>query len=217
MIHLDQVSKYYGNDVILHNFSMKVQSGERIGLLGNSGTGKTTLLNIIAGLTKPEAGKVRISSNKIGYIFQELRLMPWKKVADNVIIGARAIGMSKQEALGKCRCILKQLEIQKYENYFPSELSGGIAQRVSIARAFLVEPEILLMDEPFSSLDPGLRNRLHDYVLDFVNERKATLLYVSHFPEDVQKITNQIFVLEKERQLKVVSFREKEHGNEVNA
>jgi NitT/TauT family transport system ATP-binding protein len=207
MIHLDHINKSFGHDVILHDFSMKVHSGERIGLLGNSGTGKTTLLNIIAGMVKPETGTVKISSNKIGYIFQEPRLMPWKRVTDNVTIGASAIGMSKQESIAKCQLILEQLEIKKYASYFPSELSGGIAQRVSIARAFMVEPDILLMDEPFSSLDPGLRNRLHDYVLEFLNERKATLLYVSHFPEDVRKITNQIFILEKEQQLKMVSSR----------
>lgn len=197
MIHLAHIQKSYGDHCILNDFNLDIHQNARVGLIGNSGTGKTTILNIIAGLVKPDAGTMRISSRRIGYVFQETRLLPWQNVINNVIIGAKAIQISKDKAVAKCRDILDRLEIREYEHYYPAQLSGGIAQRVSIARAFYIEPEILLMDEPFNSLDPGLRDRLHDYVLELIRERNITLLYVSHFPDDVFKVTDRVLMLKK--------------------
>jgi ABC-type nitrate/sulfonate/bicarbonate transport system ATPase subunit len=214
MIYLDRINKSYGSQIVLSDFNLGIKKSDRIGLIGDSGTGKTTVLNVIAGLVKPDSGEVKINCNRIGYIFQESRLMPWKTVLNNVLLSVKSIGIPKEEAIERCRAILDRLEIQKFQDYYPSQLSGGIAQRVSIARAFIIEPEVLLMDEPFNSLDPGLRNRLHDYVLELSNELNITLLYVSHFPEDVVKITNKVYLLKRERQLSIISHMKKDFNSE---
>jgi NitT/TauT family transport system ATP-binding protein len=205
MIRLNHIHKSYGRHVILNDFNLEIPPQERVGFIGNSGIGKTTILNIIAGLVKPDSGQMEINSGRIGYIFQEARLIPWLNVIHNVTIGAKAIGIPKPEALEKCRSILERLEIGNYESFYPGQLSGGIAQRVSIARAFFIDPEILLMDEPFNSLDPALRNRLHEYVLELTREKNITMLYVSHFPDDVIKVTNKVYLLKKEGRLLTIS------------
>ena len=214
MIHLDGINKCYGSNVILKDFNLKIDKNEQVGLIGISGSGKTTILNMIAGLVKPDSGNIIIYSNKIGYIFQETRLIPWKNVLNNIIIGAKALKLKRYEAVKKCQAILDRLEIRKYERFYPSQLSGGIAQRVSIARAFFIDPEILLMDEPFSSLDPGLRNRLHNYVLELTKERNITLLYVSHFLNDIIKVTNKVYVLKKEGYLGIISQKKNSYFSE---
>ncbi len=195
MIQINNVDKSYGPHAILKNFNLSIKQREFIGLIGNSGTGKTTILNLIAGIIKPDSGTVKLGDEHIGYIFQEPRLIPWKTVRQNVMIGAEALQLKKNEAKDRCLRILDKLEIKRFHDYYPNQLSGGIAQRVSIARAFFIEPHILLMDEPFTALDPDLRNRLHNYVMEFIKEKKIALLYVSHFPEDIFKITDKIYLL----------------------
>lgn len=214
MIHLAHIQKSYSNHHILNDFNLDIHQNARVGLLGDSGTGKTTILNIISGLVKPDTGTMWINSRRIGYVFQETRLLPWRNVINNVIIGAKAVKISREAAVAKCRDILERLEIGEYEHYYPAQLSGGIAQRVSIARAFFIEPEILLMDEPFNSLDPGLRERLHDYVLELIRERNITLLYVSHFPDDVFKVTDQVFMLKKAGRLELVAKNGNDYRHE---
>jgi NitT/TauT family transport system ATP-binding protein len=141
---------------------------EFVAIIGPSGCGKTTLLRIIAGLEKPDGGKVVFHGGeaRVGFIFQFPTLLPWLTVLDNVALPLRANGMSWSKARERARKYLSLVGLQAFEDFYPRELSGGIKQRVNIARALAVEPTVLLMDEPFSHLDPLIAESLRSEILD---------------------------------------------------
>jgi len=141
---------------------------EFVAILGPSGCGKTTLLRIIAGLEKPDAGEVIYAQNgfKVGFVFQSPVLLPWSTVLENVALPLRASGLSWDEAKKRARRYLALVGLQSFEDFYPHELSGGMKQRVNLARALAVEPTILLMDEPFSMLDPLTAGTPHAEVLN---------------------------------------------------
>lgn len=194
-ISFDKVSKRYGNKEILCNLSFCINTQDIVGLLGPSGIGKTTILKLIAGLEKPTSGKIDIVSKKISYVFQEPRLFPWKTTLQNVILPLEAAGFSKKEAIEKAKDSLFSMGLFDFIDYYPSKLSGGMRQRVSLARALSMEPDTLLLDEPFSALDTKMKDSLVEILKGRLNENPITVLYVSHFPQEVKKIANKIFTI----------------------
>jgi sulfonate transport system ATP-binding protein len=169
--------------------AFSLRKGEICALLGPSGCGKTVLLRIISGLDSDFEGRTVLPSpHKIGMVFQEPRLLPWRSVAQNL----RLAGSSSENDLAE---IVAALRLSKHLDHFPGELSLGLARRVAIARAFAVKPDLLLLDEPFVSLDASLAARLREELLALVLKRKATTLIVTHDVEEAVSIADRIVVL----------------------
>jgi len=195
MIRFRNVNVSFGGRTVLKDVSFEVQDHETVAVLGSSGSGKTTLLRLIAGTVKPDRGTVEVDSPKIGFIFQDHRLLPWRTAQDNIALPRRAAGKPREEARRRARSWMDRLGLQGFYDYYPRQLSGGMMQRVSIARAFSVEPEIMLMDEPFSSLDASLADALLRDLKQVLSGYRATAVYVTHeFPEAL-RMASRIFQL----------------------
>lgn len=195
MISLKNITKKYGNLLVLHDFNIDIDDGKIICLFGPSGCGKTTLLNIIAGLIKYDEGNVLgIDDKRISYIFQETRLLPWSTIEDNIIFVLRD-KYNKDDAIKIARDYLRFVELLEYKDYYPHQLSGGMKQRVSIARAFAYESEILLMDEPFKGLDIELKRNLINIFLSLWKKNNKTVVFVTHDIDEALLISNTVYVL----------------------
>ncbi|SES23669.1 NitT/TauT family transport system ATP-binding protein [Salipaludibacillus aurantiacus] len=175
-----------GSFTVFKDISLTVNPGEFVSLLGPSGCGKSTLLNIVAGLDQSSAGEVKVGDKKIkgpgsdrGVVFQEAALMPWLNVLENVTFALRK-KMKKEEAKKHAEKYLKLVHLSKFMHSYPHELSGGMKQRVSIARALSMDPAVLLMDEPFGALDEQTRMMLHREVQFIWQETQKTILFVTH-------------------------------------
>jgi ABC-type nitrate/sulfonate/bicarbonate transport system ATPase subunit len=195
MITFTNVSKQLGGKEILKDVSFHVKANELAVLTGNSGSGKTTLLRLIAGTLKPDSGNISISSSQIGFIFQDHRLLPWKTALDNIALVLRAKGMEPGVARKKANDWLERLGLEKFSHYYPAQLSGGMVQRVSIARAFAVEPDIILMDEPFSNLDAELTDSLLLMTQQVLADYQATVIYVTHDVMEALRLADRLFNL----------------------
>jgi sulfonate transport system ATP-binding protein len=175
--------------VVLHDVAFSLRQGEICALLGPSGCGKTMLLRLISGLDNDFEGRIVLPSpHKIGMVFQEPRLLPWRSVAQNL----RLVGSSSEDDLAE---IVAALHLSQHLDHFPGELSLGLARRVAIARAFAVKPDLLLLDEPFVSLDASLAARLREELLALALKRKATTLIVTHAVEEAISLADRIIVL----------------------
>ncbi len=180
------VSKSYGTKRVFDKFTLGIEDGEILCVLGRSGSGKTTLLNILAGLTEFE-GTTEGLPERVGYIFQEPRLLPNLTVAENLAyIGATD---------GEIRGILRKTELFALKDKRPKELSGGEKQRVAIARAFLSDAPLLLLDEPFSSLDTALKIRLSRVFAELWKEKKRTAVFVTHDIEEAWALAHRIVMI----------------------
>lgn len=195
LLRFEQVNKNYADLKVLEGFNFSVQRGDVLGILGPSGVGKSTLLKIVAGIVPVSSGQVINRAGRIGYVFQEPRLLPWRTARDNIAFGLMARGISRKEARKKADRMLEEIGLEGFGNHFPGELSGGMAQRITLARAFAIEPEILLLDEPFSALDSGFKEVMMSLLGSMIGEHRTTVLYVSHYPEEVLKIANRLLLL----------------------
>lgn len=189
MIGLHNISKRYGSTAVYENFSLSLEEGKITCLLGASGCGKTTLLNMLAGLT-PYEGKIENVPDRVSYIFQEERLLPNLTVRQNV-----ALVLGKHADDRKISEILAKVELTGKENAYPSELSGGQRQRVSVARAFAYPSGLILMDEPFSSLDTALKIRLVDVFVRLWKEERRTAVFVTHDAEEAYMLAHRAVIL----------------------
>lgn len=196
--------------------SIDIHEGEICVLMGLSGSGKSTLLRAVNGLNKVtrgevlvshEGGQVNIAScdtatlrnmriSRIAMVFQQFALLPWRTVEENVGLGLELMGMGKDERSVIVDEKLELVDLLKWKNKYTHELSGGMQQRVGLARAFATDADILLMDEPFSALDPLIRNYLQDFLLDLQRELKKTIIFVSHDLDEALKIGNHIAIME---------------------
>jgi ABC-type Fe3+/spermidine/putrescine transport system ATPase subunit len=206
-IVLNNISKTYGNLKILDNVSFKVEAGELLSILGESGAGKTTILRIIAGLLASDSGSIfvddtditKLISEKrdIGYVFQSPLLFPHMTVEENICFGLEVKKWDKRRVMERTRQLLVLLQIEGLEKRMPSEISGGQQQRVAIARALAPEPRILLMDEPFSSLDPTLRSEMGELIKKIQATEGATIIFVTHDRNESFSLSNSIaFIVE---------------------
>jgi len=205
IISFKNVVKKYNNQEVLSSLSFQIGKGDVVGLLGQSGIGKTTILKLVGGLEATTKGKVRIDAEQIGYVFQEPRLFPWKTALENVMLPLKAQGDNKQKAMDKAMHCLSLMELTQFMDYYPSQLSGGMKQRVSLARAFAIEPDVLLLDEPFSALDMKLRLSLLALINRQLSLQPMTVLYVSHSPGEVASIANKVFMMHSGHELTQIS------------
>jgi len=191
-----------GNVVALNDVSFSVREGEFVCIVGPSGCGKTTLLKIIAGLERPTSGVVTLDGKPVSgpgrdrcMVFQEYALFPWRTVLKNITFGLENLGIPKEERLKIAKRYIELVGLQGFEDRYPHELSGGMKQRVGIARALAIEPEVLLMDEPFGSLDAQTRNMLQKELLEIWEKTQKTILFVTHSVDEAVFLADKIVVL----------------------
>lgn len=206
ILRLENISQSYvvKNDVkdAVDNVSLEVYDNEFLVLLGPGHCGKTVLMNMVAGLEKPIGGKIflygeeiRGSDKRIGMVFQSLNLMPWRTVMGNVEFGLELSGVSKQERRQVAQKYIDLVGLSGFENSYPHELSGGMKQRVGIARAYTNNPEILLMDEPFGQLDAQTRYAMEEEILRIWEQEKRTIIFVTNNIEEAVYLADRIVLL----------------------
>lgn len=209
MIEFINVKKSYKNNVILDNFNLKIEKGNLVVLIGSSGCGKTTLLKMINRLIETTSGDILIDGKNIkeidpiklrrsiGYVIQQTGLFPHMTVKENIEIIPKLMGKSEEEINNKTIELLNMvgLEQEKYSDRYPVELSGGQQQRVGVARAFAADAEIILMDEPFSALDPITRAELQEELFNIQKEYKKTIVFVTHDMDEALNLADKICIL----------------------
>jgi NitT/TauT family transport system ATP-binding protein len=188
----------------LSNIGMKVGRGEFVSLIGPSGCGKTTLLRVIADLEKPTFGTITVNGvspeearkkRAYGYVFQAPALYPWRTIARNVALPLEIMGLTKEEQRQRVADNLERVNLKGFERKFPWQLSGGMQQRASIARALAVEPDLLLMDEPFGALDEIVRDHLNEQLLELWSKTNKTVIFVTHSIPEAVFLSTRIVVM----------------------
>jgi NitT/TauT family transport system ATP-binding protein len=195
-------SHRYGDLVVHEQVKFAVAANEFVCICGPSGCGKTTLLDMLAGILKPSQGGVLIDGNpadpkqqSISFVFQEPSTFPWLTVRDNVATGLRIKGSPNADIDAKVREIMQMVGLTGFERYYPHQISGGMKQRVAIARAFATDADLILMDEPFVSLDQPTRERMQREVLDIWQHKQRTVIFVTHNLEEAIFLGDRILVL----------------------
>ena len=197
MYHVQDFSFSFGSRKILNQVSFQVQAGQKIVILGESGCGKSTLIRLLAGLIPSD---LTLPSLDLGFVFQEANLISWKTTLENTLLGYELQGLLTAETKQKAILLLKKLGLEKSLNLYPEQLSGGMKMRVSIARAILSEPQVLMMDEPFSALDDLTRFELQNLLLNFQKQNpQTTVFFVTHSISEACYLADQIFILRDQK------------------
>jgi ABC-type nitrate/sulfonate/bicarbonate transport system ATPase subunit len=200
MIKVENLSVCYKNSYkpVLFGLNLSIKKGDTVAIIGPSGCGKTTLLNVIAGLiTKKEAevtGKIH-SSGTVRYVFQEPRLLPWQTALENVSFGLEAEGTRKDQAHLVAQGYLEMVGLSEYKGYYPNQLSGGMKQRINFARAIATAPEVILLDEPFSSLDQETAMMIKKEFKTIIRRLNITALYVTHQVSEAEEFSDRVLTL----------------------
>ena len=203
-LSLSGIGKFFDGSTVpaLSDVSITAEPGEFVVLVGPSGCGKSTLLNIAAGMLKPDAGRVTLDGHKVrqpgpdrAMVFQEHGLFPWLTAQGNVEFGLKMAGVGGAERADRAEAALKLVHLQQSATRLPHELSGGMRQRVAIARALVMDPAVLLMDEPFAALDAQTRTLLHEQVQDLWVRTRKTVLFVTHSVGEAVRLADRIVVL----------------------
>ena len=213
MIKINSLSKSFGKKKVLENLNLEVKDGEILSLLGPNGCGKTTLLNIISGLAIQDGGGIYIddvvvsgkegtkkvclkpSERKIGYVFQTISLFPHMRVQDNVAYGLKSMHLTKAEVKKRTENLLDFVGLREYARFYPSQLSGGQKQRIALARSLATEPQVLLLDEPVSAIDPQLRESFRMELKSYLQTLKITVIYVTHNLSEAFIMSDRIAVM----------------------
>jgi len=201
-LSLDRLTKRFGELEVLRGIDVAVEPGEFIALVGPSGCGKTTLLRIVAGLERASAGDVRLDGRAVrgpgserGFVFQSDNLLPWRTVLANAMIGPEIAGRAGAAEHSRTRALLRLVGLDGFESYYPRQLSGGMRQRVNLARALAIDPDILLMDEPFSALDAQTREIMQTELMRIWEEGRKTVLFVTHQIDEAVFLSDRVLVL----------------------
>ncbi|WP_092075895.1 ABC transporter ATP-binding protein [Poseidonocella sedimentorum] len=196
------ISKTYGAVEALRDLSLEFPRGQLTSLLGPSGCGKTTLLKIIAGLLEPTSGTVEVNGKTVtgpgpdrAFVFQDFALLPWATVLRNAAFGLEMRGVARAEREDRAAHYIKEVGLSGFENAYPHELSGGMRQRVGLARALAVDAQVLLMDEPFSAVDEQTRRKFQEDLLNLVRNENKTFIFVTHSIEEAVYVSDQIAIL----------------------
>jgi NitT/TauT family transport system ATP-binding protein len=201
-LEVRNVSKSYGGRLVLREINLTVEEREFICILGHSGCGKSTLLNMIAGYIPPDSGDIIVDGRPVtgpsrsrGMVFQDHALFPWLTVLNNIAFGPRVQKVPRQQAKQMAREYLKLVGLEAYESHYPAELSGGMKQRVGIARALAGQPDILLMDEPFGALDILTRESMQAELRRICEKLKPTVLFVTHSISEAVYLADRVVIM----------------------
>jgi NitT/TauT family transport system ATP-binding protein len=207
MIEIDHVSQIFQTSgrqshLAISDISLRIEDGAFVSILGPSGCGKSTLLYIVGGFVNPTEGAAKVKGTAItgpgpdrGPVFQEFALFPWKNVLGNVMYGLRQQGVARTEAEAQSRRLIEMVGLKGFENFYPKELSGGMKQRVAIARTLAYKPAVLLMDEPFGALDAHTRTRLQNDLLNIWERDRKTVLFVTHSVDEAVFLSDKVVVM----------------------
>jgi NitT/TauT family transport system ATP-binding protein len=202
VISVEDCTKAFGEVVAFDGLTLEVREHEALSLVGPSGCGKTTLLRCIEGLTPLTRGTIRVLGKEVvspvpevGMVFQHFGLFPWMTVQDNVAYGLRIRGLGKAERLERGQRFIEMVGLQGFEESYPYQLSGGMQQRVGLARALTIEPAVLLMDEPFASVDAQTREILQEQLLEIWERERTTMVFITHSIEEAILMGDRVVVL----------------------
>jgi NitT/TauT family transport system ATP-binding protein len=199
-VELEGVRRVFGNDrVVIAGMDLRIDTGEFLAVLGPSGCGKSTLLRMIARLAQPDSGHIRIEPNagrfQTAFVFQDAHLLPWRNVLANTALPLELMGEARAKRDERARAALQEVGLLEALNYFPAELSGGMRMRVSLARALVTEPRLLLLDEPFAALDEITRFHLDVRLRELWQRRGMTVVFVTHSVSEAAFLANRAVVL----------------------
>jgi NitT/TauT family transport system ATP-binding protein len=209
MIEIDHVSQVFQTSsrqdhLALSGISLTIEDGAFVSILGPSGCGKSTLLYIVGGFVRPTQGAAKVKGKTItgpgpdrGPVFQEFALFPWKSVLGNVMYGPRQQGVKQAEAEAQSRALIEMVGLKGFEDFYPKELSGGMKQRVALARTLAYHPEVLLMDEPFGALDAHTRTRLQNDLLNIWERDRKTVLFVTHSVDEAVFLSDKVVMMSR--------------------
>lgn len=189
LLEINNLSKSFDGMETLSNVNLSLGDHEIVAIVGPSGCGKSTILNMVAGLIEDYSGTIINKAKKTGYVFQEDRILPWLTVYDNIKI------VRDKEDKKRINELIAKVKLQGFEKFYPGKLSGGMKQRCGIARAFYYGSDLLLMDEPFKSLDVKLRNELLEVLYELWNEEKVSVLFVTHDIEEALRVADRVLVM----------------------
>jgi NitT/TauT family transport system ATP-binding protein len=197
LLSLNNISKTFDNGTTaIDGFDLDVRAGEFLSILGPSGCGKSTILRLISGLEEPSSGEIiRSGQGEVGFVFQEPTLLPWANTFENIYWPLKVKGVSKRDAKDRVEEALEMVGLSNFSTHMPLELSGGMKMRVSIARALVTKPKLLLMDEPFAALDEITRNKLNDDLLELKSIHDWTILFVTHSVYESVFLSSRIVVM----------------------
>ena len=215
-IRLEALTKVFrsetGTYTAVEDITLTAHPGSFVSLVGPSGCGKSTVLNMVAGLLPPSSGTVQIFgaplagiNSRASYMFQQDALLPWKTVQENISIGLQFRGRSSRDALDLARTWIRRVGLEGFEKSFPYQLSGGMRKRVAMAQSWIVDPDIVLMDEPFGALDVHTRYRMETEILDLWAESRKTVLFITHDLEEAIAMSDQVVVLSAGPASKIVA------------
>lgn len=202
VLQVKDISKSFGQEKIIENISLKLHEGEIVSLLGVSGGGKTTLFNIIAGLSEPDCGAVTLDGSDIvgkpgsvSYMLQKDLLLPYYTVLDNVALPLIVGGMDKKAAREKAGSYFDEFGLSGTEGKYPSQISGGMKQRAALLRTYLFSEKVALLDEPFSALDMMTKSAVHEWYLDVMEKIKLSTLFITHDIDEAILLSDRIYLL----------------------
>ena len=217
-ILVENISKSFGSFQALDRVNLEIKNGSLVGLLGPSGSGKSTLLRILAGLEKPDSGrvwlegqdatKIKLQEREIGFVFQNYALFSQLNVYENIAFGLDVKKIPSNLKKKRVNELLKLMQLEKFGDCYPNQLSGGQRQRVALARALAVEPKVLLLDEPFAALDAKIRKQLRYWLRELHQQISVTTVFVTHDHYEAMELAQEIVILENGRILQIGTAQE---------
>ncbi len=209
-LHIDNISKIYGrrekSKTVLQDISVSIDGGKFVSLLGPSGCGKTTLLTIIAGFQKSNSGTMQLNGRVIngagpdrGFVFQDFALFPWMTVRQNILFPMQQQKIPKKIQIERLQQLLELAQLKEAENFYPSQISGGMKQRTAVIRALASDPDVLLMDEPFGAVDYQMRHNLQEEFVNLWQKKPKPVIMVTHDTEEAVYLSDRILIMSKNK------------------